>query len=68
MHVRQRVCRYAKAECQRKRKMGHVNIVASSRAEACRRLEDIAPGASASPVHWKCHQRYAVKLNAVGTT
>ena len=32
-------------ECQAKRKMGHVNIVAPGRAAACRRLDAVAPGA-----------------------
>ena len=36
---------YDKAGCREKRKIGHVNLVAASRAEALRRLELVAPGA-----------------------
>ena len=36
---------YDKEGCQRKRKIGHVNIIANGRPEACRRLDSVAPGA-----------------------
>jgi Phosphoribosylaminoimidazole carboxylase C-terminal domain len=42
---------YDKAGCARKRKLGHINIVADSRAEACRRLDSVAPGARMSGPH-----------------
>jgi phosphoribosylaminoimidazole carboxylase len=35
---------YDKAGFREKRKIGHINIVAASRAEACRRLESVASG------------------------
>ena len=36
---------YDKEGCQVKRKIGHVNITANGRPEACRRLDSVAPGA-----------------------
>lgn len=40
-----RVHWYGKAGCSVKRKIGHVNITAGTRSEACRRLDAVAPGA-----------------------